>query len=84
MILYQHFFFTAKIMENRNKTIVVKFGTSTLTQGSPKLNRPHMIDIVRQLAQLHQAGFRYCIETVTRRCGAKSVNSNLGTAICDL
>lgn len=63
MILYQHFFFTAKIMENRNKTIVVKFGTSTLTQGSPKLNRPHMVDIVRQLAQLHQAGFRLVIVT---------------------
>ena len=63
MILYQHFFFTAKIMENRNKTIVVKFGTSTLTQGSPKLNRPHMVDIVRQLAQLHQVGFRLVIVT---------------------
>ena len=24
------------------KTIVVKFGTSTLTQGTPKLNSPHM------------------------------------------
>ena len=66
MILYQHFFFTAKIMENRNKTIVVKFGTSTLTQGSPKLNRPHMIDIVRQLALLHQAGFRLVIRNYHR------------------
>ena len=63
MILYQHFFFTAKIMENRNKTIVVKFGTSTLTQDSPKLNRPHMVEIVRQLAQLHQTGFRLVIVT---------------------
>lgn len=50
-------------MENRHKTIVVKFGTSTLTQGSPKLNRPHMVDIVRQFAQLHQAGFRLVIVT---------------------
>lgn len=48
---------------NHQKTIVVKFGTSTLTQGSPKLNRPHMIDIVRQLAELHQAGFRIVIVT---------------------
>ncbi|WP_439238746.1 glutamate 5-kinase [Lonepinella sp. BR2919] len=45
------------------KTIVVKFGTSTLTQGSPKLNRPHMIEIVRQFAQLHQAGYRIVIVT---------------------
>lgn len=35
------------------KTIVVKFGTSTLTQGTPKLNSPHMMEIVRQIAQLH-------------------------------
>ncbi|TRC46006.1 glutamate 5-kinase, partial [Mannheimia haemolytica] len=44
-----------------DKTLVVKCGTSTLTQGSAKLNLPHMIDIVRQLAQLHQAGFRLVI-----------------------
>ncbi|NBI13804.1 glutamate 5-kinase [[Haemophilus] felis] len=46
-----------------DKTIVVKFGTSTLTQGSAKLNLPHMMEIVRQLAQLHQAGFRLVIVT---------------------
>ena len=40
------------------KTIVVKFGTSTLTQGTPKLNSPHMMEIVRQIAQLHHDGFR--------------------------
>lgn len=46
-----------------NKTIVIKFGTSTLTQGSAKLNLPHMMDIVRQLEQLHKAGFRLVIVT---------------------
>ncbi|HDR0967601.1 TPA: glutamate 5-kinase [Pasteurella multocida] len=46
-----------------DKTLVVKFGTSTLTQGSAKLNLPHMMDIVRQLAQLHRAGFRLVIVT---------------------
>lgn len=59
-------FFQVKIaMETQkpNKTIVVKFGTSTLTQGSPKLNRPHMMEIVRQITQLHQAGFRVIIVT---------------------
>ena len=45
------------------KTIVVKFGTSTLTQGSPKLNSPHMMEIVRQIAQLHNDGFRVVIVT---------------------
>lgn len=48
---------------NSQKTIVVKFGTSTLTQGSLKLNLPHMMDIVRQLSELHQAGFRLVIVT---------------------
>ena len=43
------------------KTIVVKFGTSTLTQGTPKLNSPHMMEIVRQIAQLHHDGFRIVI-----------------------
>ncbi|AEW76375.1 LOW QUALITY PROTEIN: glutamate 5-kinase [Aggregatibacter actinomycetemcomitans ANH9381] len=50
-------------MQQNNKTIVVKFGTSTLTQGSPKLNLAYMMEIVRQLAQLHQAGFRLVIVT---------------------
>lgn len=45
------------------KTIVVKFGTSTLTQGTPKLNSPHMMEIVRQIAQLHHEGFRVVIVT---------------------
>lgn len=50
-------------MAQNRKTIVVKFGTSTLTQGSPKLNRPHMISIVQQITRLHQAGFRIVIVT---------------------
>ena len=50
-------------MSANRKTIVVKFGTSTLTHGSPKLNAPHMVDIVRQIAQLHQVGFRVVIVT---------------------
>ena len=50
-------------MQQNNKTIVVKFGTSTLTQGAPKLNLAYMMEIVRQLAQLHRAGFRLVIVT---------------------
>lgn len=50
-------------MDNNRKTIVVKFGTSTLTQGSQKLNRAHMISIVKQITDLHQAGFRVVIVT---------------------
>ncbi|KAA6208143.1 glutamate 5-kinase [Avibacterium paragallinarum] len=50
-------------MKAQKKTIVVKFGTSTLTQGTTKLHRPHMMEIVRQITQLHQAGFRIIIVT---------------------
>lgn len=50
-------------MDNNRKTIVVKFGTSTLTQGSQKLNRAHMISIVKQITDLHQVGFRVVIVT---------------------
>ncbi len=36
--------------------IVLKLGTSVLTAGTPFLNRPRLIELVRQCAQLHQAG----------------------------
>lgn len=36
--------------------IVVKLGTSTLTKGTPHLNRQCMLEIVQQVAKLHQAG----------------------------
>jgi len=37
--------------------IVVKLGTSTLTAGTPRLSLPRLVDLVRQMAQLHtQAG----------------------------
>ncbi|BFU60475.1 MULTISPECIES: glutamate 5-kinase [Rodentibacter] len=45
------------------KTIVVKFGTSTLTQGTTKLHSPHMMEIVRQIARLHHEGYRIVIVT---------------------
>ncbi len=48
---------------NKQKTIVVKFGTSSLTQGENKLNRAYMVDMVRQLATLQKQGFRLVIVT---------------------
>ena len=36
--------------------IVVKVGTSTLTQGKKKLSRTYMAELVRQLAHLHNLG----------------------------
>lgn len=40
------------------KTIVVKVGTSTLTRGTPRLSKPTIIELVRQIVSLHQAGHR--------------------------
>lgn len=47
----------------QHKTIVLKFGTSVLTQGTKTLNRPHMVEIVRQCAELSKQGYRLVIVT---------------------
>lgn len=39
------------------KKIVVKIGSSSLTNGTKQLCRPQMIEIVRQLACLHEQGY---------------------------
>ena len=45
------------ILEREKKRrFVVKLGTSVLTGGTHKLNRPGMMEIVRQCAILHEAG----------------------------
>jgi len=38
------------------KRIIIKIGTSVLTSGSPKLDRPKMINIVSECAELHRQG----------------------------
>lgn len=40
------------------KTIVIKFGTSLLTRGGPRLDQAHMINLVGQCAQLRARGLR--------------------------
>ncbi|MDP5214018.1 glutamate 5-kinase [Pseudoalteromonas tunicata] len=41
-----------------SKTIVVKLGTSVLTGGSYTLDKAHMVELVRQCAQLRQQGHK--------------------------
>lgn len=36
--------------------IIIKLGTSTLTQGTKRLCRRHMLELVRQIAELHEKG----------------------------
>ncbi len=40
------------------KTVIVKVGTSTLTGGTPRLSRPDMLEIIRQIVILWQEGHR--------------------------
>jgi len=46
-----------------SQTLVVKLGTSVLTGGSTRLNRAHIVELVRQCAQQHAAGHRIVIVT---------------------
>jgi glutamate 5-kinase len=41
-----------------SKTIVVKVGSSTLTNGTLHLSKPNMLELVRQIAMLHNEGHR--------------------------
>lgn len=43
--------------------IVVKVGTSTITGGTPYLNRQRMLELVQQVARLHQRGHNVVLVT---------------------
>lgn len=45
------------------KTIVVKLGTSILTGGTRRIDRAHMVELVRQLAVLHRDGHQIVVVT---------------------
>lgn len=36
--------------------IVIKLGTSVLTGGTPQINRPHLVELIRQCATLYEQG----------------------------
>jgi len=57
---------------NHYKRIIIKLGTSTLTGGSPQLDRPKMLDIVRGCAALHQQG----VEIILVSSGAVAVGKH--------
>jgi glutamate 5-kinase len=48
---------------NGTQRIVVKLGTSTLTAGTTRLSLPRMVELVRQMAQLYQAGCEVILVT---------------------
>jgi glutamate 5-kinase len=48
-------------MADKNRKIVIKVGTSTLTGGSSRLHQPRMLDLVRQVAALLQKNEKVCL-----------------------
>jgi glutamate 5-kinase len=44
-----------------HQTVIIKLGTSTLTGGTPRLSRPNMVDIIRQVVALQREGSRMVI-----------------------
>lgn len=47
----------------KHPRVIVKVGTSTLTRGGKKLCMPQMVELVRQLAQLHDEGVQVTLVT---------------------
>ena len=43
------------------RRVVIKVGTSTLTDGSPRLNAPRMVDLARQVAAARAAGWQVVV-----------------------
>lgn len=55
--------------------IVIKLGTSTLTAGTKQLNRQRMLEIVQQVARLHQAGHEVIVvSSGAQAAGRERVN----------
>jgi glutamate 5-kinase len=50
-------------MVDKSTRIVVKLGSNVLSTGSDRLNRAHLLEIVRQIAQLHQRGYQVIVVT---------------------
>ena len=71
---------------SESQTLVVKLGTSVLTGGSRRLNRAHIVELVRQCAQLHAMGHRIVIVTsgaiaAGREHLADTLNRNVGGTV---
>jgi glutamate 5-kinase len=50
-------------MADQCRRIVVKLGSNVLSTGSDRLNRAHLLEIVRQIARLHQSGYEVTVVT---------------------
>lgn len=60
---------TPGLFSRMYQRIVIKFGTSVLTGGTPRLDQPHMVELVRQCAALQSQG----IDVIVCTSGAIAV-----------
>lgn len=60
----------------KSQTIVVKLGTSTLTKGTKKLSRKVMLDLVRQMAALHELGHQIVLVTSGAVAAGREILNN--------
>ncbi|NRA69633.1 MAG: glutamate 5-kinase [Gammaproteobacteria bacterium] len=71
--------------QQKFKRIVVKLGTSVLTSGGNALDRAHMVELVRQMAVLHQQGCEIVLCTSgaiaagRERLGFPALSDNMST-----
>lgn len=71
--------------QQKFKRIVVKLGTSVLTSGGNTLDRAHMVELVRQMAVLHQQGCEIVLCTSgaiaagRERLGFPKLSDNMST-----
>lgn len=61
---------------NRKPLVVVKLGTSTLTNGTAHLSRPVMLEIIRQVAHLHGTDYRIVIVSSGAMAAGREVLHN--------
>ncbi|QTL37061.1 glutamate 5-kinase [Pseudoalteromonas viridis] len=68
----------------KTKVIVIKLGTSVLTAGTDKLNKPRMIDIVTQCMALKQQGYQpVLVSSGAVAAGRDAVEHSVGVSIAE-
>lgn len=68
----------------KSKVIVIKLGTSVLTAGTDKLNKPRMVDIVTQCMALKQQGYSpVLVSSGAVAAGRDAVAHSVGVSIAE-
>ncbi|WP_440055152.1 glutamate 5-kinase [Pseudoalteromonas sp. T1lg65] len=70
-------------MEQKS-TVVIKLGTSVLTAGTKRLNKPRMIELVRQCVELKRAGHQVIIVSSGAVAAGRDVlNTEIGHSLAE-